>query len=73
MEPIAPAPVILYKSSNETISFYFENTNKKPNHTLMSTNRMAEIFRFCISNPKSLSPINHTRVLNWFKEKNIKL
>ncbi len=67
---IDPSPVIYYRGVNDTVSFYFEKTNDKVNHTIMSKPRMAQIFKKAMGE-KGLTTTNWNKIQAWFRDNKI--
>ncbi len=62
--------IIVYKSINETCSFYFENLDGgscRPMYSLVTPDRMNEIFDQCL-NSDMLSTQNINKINKWKKE-----
>lgn len=57
----------IYKSINETCSFYFEHLEGgsfRPMYSLVAPDRMNEIFNQCLNNDK-LSTQNINKIIKW--------
>lgn len=62
--------MVIYRSINETCSFYFENLeggSGRPMYSLMAPARMNQIFEQCLKDDK-LSTQNINKINKWKKE-----